>query len=343
MLSQFNCPICDANEWTQVGTHIYRASDHAPSGLWYADPYVELRRRVLFEVWFPGAVRIELKTRFCQACGFLCYSPRPTDSDIAAKYAFLRETEVDIGGQSHISETGLALDQSRAVRIYGCLNKAGAISGSGKSVLDVGGGNGKLMRPFIIDGSSCCIVDYNPHPLPGIIRLGDTVRDVPAGKKFDIVTCSHVLEHVADPVSFLREIRGVLRLDGCAYFEVPLEIWKDAPIATEPVTHVNFFTLPNLTFALVRAGYDVLQASTTVGSYGDGRLMVIWAVARPARSAAQPGPPGSSETRRLTKPGLFDVLKKLFLIEPRLERSLVPILRLPVRIMRAVFRRFTRS
>ena len=29
MLSQFNCPICDANVWTQVGSHIYRASDHA--------------------------------------------------------------------------------------------------------------------------------------------------------------------------------------------------------------------------------------------------------------------------------------------------------------------------
>jgi SAM-dependent methyltransferase len=178
--------------------------------------------------------------------------------------------------------------------------------------------------------------------MPGIIRLGDTVQDVPPGMLFDIVTCSHVLEHVADRVSFLREIRGILRTDGRAYFEVPLEIWKDAPIATEPVTHVNFFALPSLTFALARAGYNVLQASTTVGSYGDARLMVIWAVAAPARSAAQPARPGSSETRRLTKPGSFEFLERVFLIKPRLERSPAPILRLPVRIMRTVAQRVRR-
>jgi SAM-dependent methyltransferase len=87
------------------------------------------------------------------------------------------------------------------------------------------------MHPFLMDGSSYC-----PQPQPGIIRLGDTVRDVPTGALFDIVTCSHVLEHVADPVSFMREIRGVLRPGGRAYFEVYLEIWKDAPIGAEPVT-----------------------------------------------------------------------------------------------------------
>jgi hypothetical protein len=40
--------------------------------------------------------------------------------------------------------------------------------------------------------------------------------------------------------------------------------------------------LPSLTFALGRAGYDVLRASTAVCSYGDVRLMVT----EPARGAA---------------------------------------------------------
>jgi hypothetical protein len=100
----------------------------------------------------------------------------------------------------------------------------------------------------------------------------DTVREVPTGALFDIVMCSHLLEHVADPVSFIGRSGGVLRPGGRRYFEVPLEIWKDAPIGAVPVTHVNFFTLPSLTFALGRADYDVLRTSTAVCSYG-GRTL----------------------------------------------------------------------
>jgi hypothetical protein len=39
------------------------------------------------------------------------------------------------------SEMGLTLDQGRALRVHHCLSWAGAVSGCGRSVLDVGGGN----------------------------------------------------------------------------------------------------------------------------------------------------------------------------------------------------------
>lgn len=39
---------------------------------------------------------------------------------------------------------------------------------------------------------------------------------------FDIVICSHVLEHVSDDLAAIRELRRVLRVDGWAAIQVPI-------------------------------------------------------------------------------------------------------------------------
>ncbi|MCX6704861.1 MAG: hypothetical protein NT162_00785, partial [Candidatus Woesebacteria bacterium] len=53
--------------------------------------YERLRREVLFRVWFPGELEIAITSQYCLNCGFMAYSPRPDEKDIAEKYRVLGE------------------------------------------------------------------------------------------------------------------------------------------------------------------------------------------------------------------------------------------------------------
>lgn len=336
MQASFSCPLCGADNWESVGRFRYELSEHLANGAYAADAYASLRRRILFEVWFAGQERVELQTQFCRSCGFFCYRPRPDDGDIAAKYAFLSETEVDIGAEKAPSELVKRLDRERGKDVFGRMAAAGPVSGS---VLDVGGGDGKLMAPFRERGCSCHIVDYNPHPIEGVKRFGNTLTDIPQGTRFDFVTCCHVLEHVADPLQFLRDVRQTLAKDGRAYFEVPVEIWKDVPIAREPVTHVNFFTLESLQYAMRRAGFRVVSGSFEVGWYAGQRILIAWAVGKRDESNMEAPLPGDAAIRSLVSPSTKQLLHRAAIIEPKLERSLAPYLRLPATVLRRLLRK----
>jgi len=54
----FPCPACGARDSRVDRRYAYRASDYA--GL---TAFQRLRRRVLFEHWFPGALEVERRAR----------------------------------------------------------------------------------------------------------------------------------------------------------------------------------------------------------------------------------------------------------------------------------------
>jgi hypothetical protein len=113
-----------------------------------------------------------------------------------------------------------------------------------------------------------------------------------------------VLEHVADPLKIVQTLSGHLAEDGMLYIEVPMEIWRRAPLQEEPVTHVNFFTPGSLRYKLWRAGLAV--PVVRLGSYlhPSGRsLLAVRAIAQHGQSSANPTPPGDMEARRFLNPG----------------------------------------
>tara|TARA_B110000459_G_scaffold89542_1_gene100194 strand:+ start:1302 stop:2228 length:927 start_codon:yes stop_codon:yes gene_type:complete len=76
---------------------------------------------------------------------------------------------------------------------------------------------------------------------------------------FDIIIISHVLEHVSNPVKFLKPIITYLKKDGFMYIEVPCNDWKHKKIL-EP--HLLFFDkkpmkklLNKLNVSLLKIGY----------------------------------------------------------------------------------------
>ncbi|MEV6581256.1 class I SAM-dependent methyltransferase [Streptomyces sp. NPDC051582] len=306
MNETFTCPVCADDDWETHGCWKYQAGERTQTEGGVLSDYELLRRRVLFEVWYPGRTAVTLRERLCLRCGFMTYAPRPTSDDVAAKYRFLQHWEKDIGGSAS-SALGAKLDRRRADRAHVAV--VSVLGREPRRVLDFGGGNGKLLAPFLERGADCALVDYNDRPLSGVRKLADTLRDLPDVEPFDAIVCSHVLEHLADPLTTLQRLRPLLSADGVLYSEVPVEIWKGLPIGPDPVTHINFFTPRSLTRLHTRAGLRIVTAHRFQGNYAAYRMQVAALVSRreDGRTLPEPGA-DAAEARRLLRPSMFDRL-----------------------------------
>ncbi len=272
--------------WDDVGTHKYWRVEHETGGIWHKDLEVRLRRQVLFDVWFPRATTVTLRSQRCRSCGTVCYVPRPTHDDIVRKYDFLRSALN--GSPSLVMSPRIeASDLARAEAILATL--APYLPNSAR-VLDVGGGDGRLMGPFIDGGFECSLVDRVDHTRPGVRKLADSLDALTAGAVFDAAVLSHVLEHVASPRRLLEQMHSRLSQAGTVYVEVPFEaFYSNArnPIVAEPVEHINFFTPAGVRRILGAAGFEVDLAEVGSSSYEGRPLPVIRAVG--IKRQCQPG------------------------------------------------------
>jgi SAM-dependent methyltransferase len=70
-----------------------------------------------------------------------------------------------------------------------------------------------------------------------------------ADASFDLILCSHVLEHVADDVAAMREMRRVLRPDGAALIQTPVNhdqpVTFEDPSITDPQERLRLFSQPD--------------------------------------------------------------------------------------------------
>ncbi len=271
----FDCPVCRADNWESVRRYRYGKSDKTCSDGGPITRYLALRRRVLFDVWFPDIEEVVLESLLCRGCGFMCFSPRPSTDDIDAKYRFLQVVEKDIGGQRS-DRKSLERDRKRAHKVFEVIKRYAP--DDKLRVLDVGGGNGRILIPFIEQGHDCYLVDYNVNPIKGVNKIADRLEDVPLGNKYDVVICSHVIEHLAEPAVALKQMADLIEENGVIYGEVPLGVWGGIGIENDPVTHVNFFTRASFETLFRIVGLGVREARQTVGTY-NRRIDVVYIVA----------------------------------------------------------------
>ena len=147
MLTEFSCPVCGAHAWKALQEVEIQSSEPLPEGA--AGEYLRLRRRILFEVWFPGALSVRLRPQVCQDCGFVLYAPRPSDQDVDAKYRFMQAIAAQNSGTgaSVLTQAGKDMDRRRAQRIYAAVRRH--LRPGPLAVLDFGGEDGKLLGPFL--------------------------------------------------------------------------------------------------------------------------------------------------------------------------------------------------
>ncbi len=277
MKTNFKCPICSGSEWHRYRKYIYKKNNYTyPLNLNNSRvKYIAMRHHILSYLWFADSDEIELTSLLCNKCGFMCYTPRPTAIDLDTKYNFLNGIE-KIGAMNSPNIRGFQIIEKRAFRLYSIIEKYK--KGKTFNVLDYGGGDGSLLKHFVAKDIACYLVDFNQQPIPGVKRLGSTINDLSLDLLFDVIICSHVLEHVVDPVELLKQLRPFLRDNGIIYIEVPIEVWKDIPLQYDPVTHINFFTKESLQTAVHESHYKSEKIKYDYQPYGNIYKRVAWAI-----------------------------------------------------------------
>ncbi|MBE0644937.1 MAG: class I SAM-dependent methyltransferase [Bacteroidetes bacterium] len=246
----------------------------------------------------------------CKDCGLMTYSPRPETADIDAQYAYLDERQTPIGTRPFDENDRGTLRRIRRVHAF----LASHLPPRTLRILDYGGSDGKLLVPFLRDDHDCEVVDYHPEPLKGIHRRGSTLEDIPQEMRYDVILCSHVLEHLSEPGELLRQLSARLTEGGLLYVEVPNEIWRGTPITYDPVTHVNFFNRVNIALLCQqKADLGIIATRTGREQFGAWRVKVTGILARKgAKRIEIPLPSALNATQRLQRPSLAAALAHLF-------------------------------
>lgn len=146
------------------------------------------------------------------------------------------------------------------------------------AVLDIGCGAGLLLEMFT--DSAMTLVGFEPDETMSQFaqeHLGDqaqiynTVYDRSwlAEQRFDIITASHVLEHIPDPTQFLHGLLSLLTDNGILFIEVPHEsirtVREQVRYRVAGLMHLWFFRCEPV-LRLIRQANGRLIALATYGS-----------------------------------------------------------------------------
>jgi methyltransferase family protein len=162
---------------------------------------------------------------------------------------------------------GVYMDERRAMRGYVAATRY--LGHVGGSVLDIGGADGKLLRPFMDQGFDCYVVDYDSSPINGVTRLGSTISDLSSNCRFDVILCNHLLEHIVDPLGLLNALTNHITAGGVLHVEVPDEAWGGLPLPREASIHLNYFTKRTAEILLKLGGWRPIWSKTGAGNYGE--------------------------------------------------------------------------
>jgi hypothetical protein len=222
----------------------------------------------------------------CKECGALFLDYRFTDEQMAALYYNYRDGQYNaqrirfepgyVNVVAHYNQRAAYLDEVEAW-LAPYLPKSPA-------VLDWGGDSGinSLFRE--------CNHLLHIHDISGVelIPGAESVELEQIGQnRYDLVTCSQVMEHVPHPLELLQRLLPALGPDTLLYLEVPHEALvrehpgnlELAPLKRHWHEHVNFFTETAMRRLLARLGLvvvDILHLPVDL-SWTRGEIMGVLA------------------------------------------------------------------
>ncbi len=221
--------------------------------------------------------RSSYRLTYCN-CGDLVYlSPLPTDADIHTMYA-----ESEQFGDKDSLNCAYRGDQAEAVLEYttSCLVsilRSMQLDVSARlKVLEIGAGlswmcrAAKRLNPQSLTvaqdlstdvASECSWVDH--YFVEDILSK----RSVDGHAPYDVVSLTHVIEHLAEPVGMLQRIRQLLATRGRVFITAPyrpenwkrgaeITIWRDWSYNHTPA-HIQYFSQGSMEKAAAAAGLEV--------------------------------------------------------------------------------------
>jgi hypothetical protein len=166
----------------------------------------------------------------CSSCGHRFFSYRFSDNEMSRLYSGYRGSDyfsVRNSAEPWYRETTNSANLSPNIvssRKQGLLRFLRSHLPTDKKdfvVADVGGDAGQFI-PLELASAAYVVETSNQNPVEGVKRVS-AIADVSRG--IDLIVCAHVLEHLPDPISFMRKtLSSATMAQGClVYLEVPLE------------------------------------------------------------------------------------------------------------------------
>jgi SAM-dependent methyltransferase len=218
------------------------------------------------------------------ACALLWLNPAPHPDDLQLLYTgyythgdasvspLLRAARVVYKAISTclLAPLGVPAEQRRAQGMFIDRKRPGTL-------LDIGCGDGRFLSLMASRGWRVAGVDFDAQAVAHArelrkldVQVGTAASHLDSGRKYDVVTASHVIEHVPEPGTFLRQCRQLMNRGGRIILRTPNaesfghrrygKAWR----GLEPPRHLQLFTLPALTTCAQQAGLRVVSGFTTV-------------------------------------------------------------------------------
>jgi 2-polyprenyl-3-methyl-5-hydroxy-6-metoxy-1,4-benzoquinol methylase len=229
-----------------------------------------------------GKVRYVL----CRRCGLVFQSPRLTEVALQGYYRHLYSRRGHSREQN--PEKDRWVQRNRAEHLAGLVR---GLRPQLRRHLDVGSSSGELLMTFQREfGGEGYGVEPGESELEQASAAGlqvvASIEQLPrhAAGTFDLVTLSHVLEHLPDPVGTLQLIRREwLAADGLVLVETP-NLYGHPSFE---LGHLAVFTPQTLRSALTSAGLKPVELRRHGKPYSRLLPLFLLAIARPIPSGAQ--------------------------------------------------------
>jgi len=142
-------------------------------------------------------------------------------------------------------------------------------------LLEIGCGSGEMLRRFSDWGWETEGIDFDENAVKNSrsknlkVSQGDLTSQNYDIDSFDAIYCSHVLEHVPDPMGFLKECFRVLKPGGRLVIFTPnAESWGHSKFKSdwrglEPPRHLHIFTNKSFELLAKESGFTKYRIETT--------------------------------------------------------------------------------
>lgn len=209
-------------------------------------------------------MNIEAHVVRCVKCGLAFLDPRPSREEIEKIYG-------DEYFRDHVKPEIL---DSRALASAGLFNKIKKYLPEKGRILDIGAATGAYLSAFKNqrwDVSGIEISDYARESAKIIFDI-TLYRDLESAAfssdYFNLILMNHVIEHLPEHVTLLKEVNRILKPEGILFIGTPnfgspsaAKLKSDWP-SLKPDEHLTFFTPKTLKMVLHKAGFMILKCNT---------------------------------------------------------------------------------
>lgn len=255
-----NCPICDIEHGTTLGTLKYTLFD-------------------------DDTLANTFNVVCCDKCGLVFYDTPSLQDDYDRFYekSFYSSTYLDC-----VSNTDEKRYATQALD-----NLIPYIKDKNVSIFDIGCSIGTLLKTlhalgyenlYGVDPSLSCVDILNKHK--GVQAKIGSISNIPFDNiKADVIILSHIIEHIIDLPFALQNIRNKLSEDGIVYVEVPDASRYDtfdnvSPLSYFYFQHVTHFDQYHLNNLFANNGYRMVNSGDRLRIEGEQLIHCTWGIFR---------------------------------------------------------------